>query len=253
MRKNIKSILAKTLAVTLVVSMAGVSVPNADAAKKPALSTKKVTVTAGKSKKVKIKNVKAKKVKKLTVSTNKKKIVTVKKNGKTAFTIKGIKAGSAKVTAKVKVGKKTTKLTVKVKVKKAAKVTVTPAPTTAPTTAPTAAVTKAPTTTPAATPTVDPKPTKRPGLADSGQEARPSGEPLIEKTFDFENGSDDWFARCATDQVCKLETSDETRPGSTGKKSMRIFRDKGEDGLYHAWNGAGFDLSAVGTFRRFLS
>ena len=100
MRKNIKSILAKTLAVTLVVSMAGVSAPNADAAKKPALSTKKVTVTAGKSKKVKIKNVKAKKVKKLTVSTNKKKIVTVKKNGKTAFTIKGIKAGSAKVTAK---------------------------------------------------------------------------------------------------------------------------------------------------------
>ena len=70
MRKNIKSILAKTLAVTLVVSMAGVSAPNADAAKKPALSTKKVTVTAGKSKKVKIKNVKAKKVKKLTVSTN---------------------------------------------------------------------------------------------------------------------------------------------------------------------------------------
>ena len=62
MRKNIKSILAKTLAVTLVVSMAGVSAPNADAAKKPALSTKKVTVTAGKSKKVKIKNVKAKKV-----------------------------------------------------------------------------------------------------------------------------------------------------------------------------------------------
>ena len=55
MRKNIKSILAKTLAVTLVVSMAGVSAPNADAAKKPALSTKKVTVTAGKSKKVKIK------------------------------------------------------------------------------------------------------------------------------------------------------------------------------------------------------
>ena len=247
MRKNIKSILAKTLAVTLVVSMAGVSAPNADAAKKPALSTKKVTVTAGKSKKVKIKNVKAKKVKKLTVSTNKKKIVTVKKNGKTAFTIKGIKAGSAKVTAKVKVGKKTTKLTVNVKVKKAAKVTVTPAPTTAPTATPTAAITQAPATAPAATPTVDPKPTKRPGLADSNQEARPSGEPLIEKTFDFENGSDDWFARCGDDHVCKIETSDETRPGSTGKKSMRIFRDKDKEGLYHAWNGAGYDLSAVGT------
>ena len=74
MRKNIKSILAKTLAVTLVVSMAGVSAPNADAAKKPALSTKKVTVTAGKSKKVKIKNVKAKKHKhntnKIIIDTN---------------------------------------------------------------------------------------------------------------------------------------------------------------------------------------
>ena len=245
MRKNIKSILAKTLAVTLVVSMAGVSAPNADAAKKPALSTKKVTVTAGKSKKVKITNVKAKKVKKLTVSTNKKKIATVKKNGKTAFTIKGVKAGTAKVTAKVKVGKKTTKLTVSVKVKKAAKVT--PAPTTAPTTAPTATATVAPTATAAPTATVDPKPTKRPGLEDANQEARPSGEPLIEKTYDFEDGFGDWYARCADDQVCKLEESDEVRPGSTGKKSMRIFRDKGEDGAYHAWNGAALDLSAIGT------
>ena len=247
MHKNAKSVLAKALALALAVSMMGVSAPVTDAAKKPALSTKKVTVSKGKSKKVTIKNVKAKKVKKLTVSVDKKKYVSVKKNGKTAFTIKGKKAGSAKVTAKVKVGKKTTKLTVNVKVKKAAKVTVTPAPTTVPTTAPTAAITKAPTTAPAATPTVDPKPTKRPGLADSNQEARPSGEPLIEKTFDFENGSDDWFARCATDHVCKLETSDETRPGSTGKKSMRIFRDKDKDGQYHTWNGAGYDLSAVGT------
>ena len=110
MRKNIKSVFAKTLAVTLVVSMAGVSAPAADAAKKPALSTKKVTVSKGKSKKVTIKNVKAKKVKKLTVSVDKKKYVSVKKNGKTAFTIKGIKAGSAKVTAKVKVGKKDEKM-----------------------------------------------------------------------------------------------------------------------------------------------
>lgn len=248
MRKNIKSILAKTLAVTLVVSMAGVSAPNADAAKKPALSTKKVTVTAGKSKKVKIKNVKAKKVKKLTVSTNKKKIVTVKKNGKTAFTIKGIKAGSAKVTAKVKVGKKTTKLTVNVKVKKAEKVTVTPAPTTVPTTAPTAAVTKAPATAPAATPTVDPKPTKRPGLEATNQEARPTGEPLIEKTFDFEDAEfGGWYARGGETHKVELQASDEVRPGSTGKKSMRIFRDKDEEGKYHAWNSAAYDLSAVGT------
>ena len=249
MRKNIKSILAKTLAVTLVVSMAGVSAPDADAAKKPALSTKKVTVTAGKSKKVKIKNVKAKKVKKLTVSSNKKKIATVKKNGKTAFTIKGIKAGSAKVTAKVKVGKKTTKLTVNVKVKKAAKVT--PAPTKAPATI--APATTAPTATPATTssaaPTKQPKPTVRPVTEEStgSSEPRPSGEPLIEKTYDFENDFGDWFARCGEGHVCELQSSDEARPGSTGKKSMRIHRDKGEDGAYHAWNGAAIDMSAIGT------
>ena len=105
MRKNIKSVFAKTLAVTLVVSMAGVSAPAADAAKKPALSTKKVTVSKGKSKKVTIKNVKAKKVKKLTVSVDKKKYVSVKKNGKTAFTIKGKKSRKRKSNCKSKSGK----------------------------------------------------------------------------------------------------------------------------------------------------
>ena len=116
MQKNIKGVMAKVLALTLTVSVVGIQAPDADAAKKPKLSAKKVTIAQGSSKKVKIKNVKAKKIKKLTVSTNKKKIATVKKNGKTAFTIKGIKAGSAKVTAKIKIGKKTQKLSVKVTV-----------------------------------------------------------------------------------------------------------------------------------------
>ena len=130
MHKKVKNVLAKTLALTLAVSMMNVSAPAAEAAKKPALSAKKVTLKTGKTKKVKIKNVKAKKVKKLTVSVDKKKVASVKKNGKTAFTIKGKKAGKAKVTVKVKVGKKTTKLTVKVSVKKVSDGTVTPAPVT---------------------------------------------------------------------------------------------------------------------------
>lgn len=252
MRKNIKSVFAKALAVTLVVSMAGVSAPAADAAKKPALSTKKVTVSKGKSKKVTIKNVKAKKVKKLTVSVDKKKYVSVKKNGKTAFTIKGKKAGSAKVTAKVKVGSKTTKLTVKVTVKGSQKVTAAPTASNATTIAP---ATVAPTATPAASaaatatattePTAVPKPTIRPLAAESGSAEREVGEPLVEKTFDFEDGTGDWFARCADTHVCEIQSTDEAH---SGNKAMRIFRDKDTEGLYHAWNGAGLDLSAIGSF-----
>lgn len=116
MRRNAKQTISKILMLAMVTSVVGTQVQDTHAAKKVALSAKKVTIAQGSSKKVKIKNVKAKKIKKLTVSTNKKKIATVKKNGKTAFTIKGIKAGSAKVTAKIKIGKKTQKLSVKVTV-----------------------------------------------------------------------------------------------------------------------------------------
>lgn len=254
MRKNIKSVFAKALAVTLVVSMAGVSAPAADAAKKPALSTKKVTVIKGKSKKVTIKNVKAKKVKKLTVSVDKKKYVSVKKNGKTAFTIKGKKAGSAKVTAKVKVGSKTTKLTVKVTVKPSQSTTAAPTASATTTTAP---ATVAPAATPAASatatatapataePTVDPKPTIRPLAAESGSAEREVGEPLVEKTFDFEDGTGDWFARRATEHVCEVQSTEEAH---SGNKAMRIFREKDAEGVAHAWNGAGLDLSAIASF-----
>lgn len=155
MRKNAKSIVAKALVFTLALSVVGIQSPDAEAAKKPKLSTKKVTVTVKKSKKVTIKNVKAKKVKKLTVKTSKKKIATVKRKGKTAFTITGKKAGKATVTAKVKVGKKTTTLKVKVTVKKEAPKP-TKAPTAAPTAAPTVAPTAAPTVAPTAAPTVAP-------------------------------------------------------------------------------------------------
>ena len=82
MHKNVKGALAKTLIAAMAITMAGVQAPDSSAAKKPALSTKKVTIEVKKSKKVTVKNVKAKKVKKLTVKSSAKKIATVKKKGR---------------------------------------------------------------------------------------------------------------------------------------------------------------------------
>lgn len=91
-------------------------IPTAEvsAAKKVSLSSKKITVTKGKSKTLKVKNTK-KKVKWKILSG--KKYITLKKKGKVAVTIKGKKKGTAKVRATV--GKK--KLTCKITVKNARK------------------------------------------------------------------------------------------------------------------------------------
>ena len=71
------------------------------AAKKVSLSTKKLTVTKGKSKTLKVKNTK-KKVKWKILSG--KKYISLKKKGKVAVSVKGKKKGTAKVQATV--GKK---------------------------------------------------------------------------------------------------------------------------------------------------
>ncbi len=232
MRKNIRSVVAKTLAVALALTTVVTAVPasEADAAKKPKLSKKKVTVTVKKSTKISIKNVKAKKVKKLTVTTNKKKIATVKKNGKTAFTITGKKAGKAVVTAKVKVGKKTTTLKVNVTVKKAAvkPATTDAAATDAPTesTAPTApAATAAPT----AEPTVPPT---------------PAPTPLVYYSETFDESVGDWYARYDTEKSAEqgvdtnVSISSESHSGA-GALLM--------SGRLEAWNSAGIDLTNVVT------
>lgn len=161
MHKNVKSIVAKALAFTLVVTAVGTLAPAAesDAAKKPKLSKTKVNVAVKKSAKITIKNVKAKKVKKLTVKSAKKSIATVKKNGRTKFTITGKKAGSTTVTAKVKVGKKTTTLKVKVTVKKAVVKTEAPKASASATASATTAPSQAPATTEPVTPTEAPTPT----------------------------------------------------------------------------------------------
>lgn len=241
MRKNTKCVVAKVLALTLALTTVAAAPANgADAAKKPALSKKKVTVTVKQSKKITIKNVKAKKVKKLTVKIDKKKIASVKKNGKTAFTITGKKAGKATVTASIKVGKKTTPLKVKVTVKKADEKNETAAPSASP--AASATVSAAPTTAASEAPTKQPKPTVRPVATDgegSQVEARPEGTPLVSETWNFDDGvPEEWFARCNPDdnQVEVLSTDE----AKSGKAMLVTGRKKG-------WNGVGLDMSAIGT------
>lgn len=129
MKKSIKSVLAKSMAVVMAFSLAGIT-PNTSseaAAKKPTL-TKKVTVTVGKKKTVKVTS--KKKVKKTTWSLDKKgkKVVSLSKKKAKSVVVKGKKAGKATLTAKIKVGKKTYKKTCKITVKKASKVNVTPVP-----------------------------------------------------------------------------------------------------------------------------
>ncbi len=247
MHKNTKNVLTKALALTLAVSMMTVSAPAADAAKKPALSAKKVTLKAGKSKKITVKNVKAKKVKKLTVKTNKKKVATVKKNGKTAFTVKGVKAGTAKVTATVKVGKKNYKLNVKVKVTAASKKNdATAAPAATATTAPTA--TAAATAAPAATaPAVTTQPTVAPPIVTAPAIPEPSKEPVktfpytvIENNFDTEEDMKDWYIRYNED--------DNTAAGLNTKISVSSEAHTGAGAMLvserlKAWNSPTIDLT----------
>lgn len=151
--------LALLLAAGMLVSqMSGVS---ADAkAKKPKLSTTKVSVSVRKTKKVTVKN-----AKKVTWKVTKKaaKIVKLTKKSKKGATIKGLKKGTAKIFVQMKNGKKKVKKTITVKVSSAKKVVVTaePAkttnkPTNGPTNGPTKEPVKEPTATPTATPTEEP-------------------------------------------------------------------------------------------------
>lgn len=118
MKKTIKSVLAKTLAVAMAFSLVGIaSGVDAEAASKPTV-TKKVSVKVGKTKTVKVTSKKA--VKKTTWSLDKagKKVVTLSKKAKKSVTVKGKKKGNATLTAKVKVGKKTYTLKTKITVTK---------------------------------------------------------------------------------------------------------------------------------------
>ena len=182
MKRNVvKTAHAKGLALLLaagmlVSQMSGVS---ADAkAKKPKLSTTKVSVTVGKTKKVTVKN-----AKKVTWKVTKKaaKIVKLTKKSKKGATIKGLKKGTAKISVQMKNGKKKVKKTITVKVSSAKKVVVTaePAkttnkPTNGSTNGPTKEPVKEPTATPTATSTTEPSATPT---------ATPTEEPPAEPTL----------------------------------------------------------------------
>lgn len=157
---------AKGLAVVLSAAMvfSATAMPASDAkAKKPKLSTTKVSIVQGAKKKVTVKN--AKKVTwKLTKAA--KKVVSLSKKSKKGATIKGKAVGKAKITVKMKYGKKTLTKKITVTVTKKAdtstnKSTPTPTPPTNNNKA-TATPTVTPTETPAG-PTEVPTDTPKPG------------------------------------------------------------------------------------------
>ncbi len=115
-RRVVATVSAFALLVTGVVSA---DVTGAEAAKKPKLTKKSVTVKVGKKVTIKVKNAtKRTKVKWKVAKTSIAKIAKqVKKGKKAKVVIQGKKVGNTKVTATVKVGKKNKKLTCKIKVK----------------------------------------------------------------------------------------------------------------------------------------
>lgn len=117
------------LAVAMCVTVMGGSA-EAAAAAKPKLSSKKLTLTAGKTKTLKVTKAKGAKI---TWKSNKKKVAAVKKSGKYGGKVTAKAKGSAVITCKVK-GKKTYLLKCKVTVKKKTvpPTTKTAAPTTPP-------------------------------------------------------------------------------------------------------------------------
>lgn len=246
MQYKAKRIIAKTIACIMALSVIGVNAPDTEAAKKPKLSKKSISIAVKKSKKITIKNIKAKKVKKLTVKSTKKSIASVKKNGKTAFTVTGKKKGSTKVTVNVKIKgkKKATKFTLKVKVTQSSPKTTTPAASSVPTT-PAATSSTNPTASPSGE-TNRPKPTVRPvNLDNTGSASRPEASPLIDYNETFDDGMGDWFARYDESQgnTASLINTDEAHSG----KAMRITGRVGTDGKSHAWNGPALDMSGIGT------
>lgn len=222
MHRNAKKTLAAVLSLALAAGSVAASAPaGADAAAKPKLSKKSVTVKAGKSATVKIKNVTAKKVKKLAVASSNKKAVAVKKKGKTAFTVTGKKAvKKAVVTASVTVGKKKTKLKLSVKVTGDSPAANTPAP---------SAQTQTQTQAPAASAPAEQTP------------AVPTETPLVNYSQDFENGLGDWYAR-GIDGI-KLEVTQNAADVYEGNGAALVSGREGEDGEGHAWTGPAIDLS----------
>lgn len=224
-------LLAATLCVSLFVPA------DAEAAKKPKLAKKKLTLAVKATKKIKIKNVKAKKVKKLVVKSNKKKIATAKKSGKTAIKVTGKKAGKANITVKVTLKGKKKPVTLKLKV--TVKNVVKPTPSDSPVTQ-TPTQTSTPTSGTQTTPATSTEPTSS---AQPSASAEPSAIPTITpagSTFtpvtlvntDFENNSTDGF----TGRVNEKLTIQEDGYNNSGNCLQVTNRSD-------TWHGATIDLT----------
>ena len=127
--QRVKSGVARLLVFALVLGMTSISGNSeVQAAKKPKLSTKKVTIEKGKKKKVTVKNAKKYKV---SWKVKSKKIATTKKSGKYGVNLTAKKVGKTTLTCTLKKGKnkKTLKCTVNVKAKKTNTSTAKPTPT----------------------------------------------------------------------------------------------------------------------------
>ena len=136
-----------------------VPVSESQAAKKPKLSTTKVTVRVNGTKKITIKN--AKKINCKMDAKSKKRVKITKKSAK-ALVLKGVKAGSAKIKVTLKNGKKKVTKTIRVTVKavKAPETTKAPVVSNAPATTNTPAASNAPSVSNA--PTQTPEASKAP-------------------------------------------------------------------------------------------
>ena len=166
-----KRIYAKSAAYllsALLITASVAPIPAVAAKKKtPKLSKTKLSIVAGSKKKVTVKNAKAAKVKsvKWTVNKKGKKVIKLTKKTKKCVTIKGLKKGSAVVTAKIKTKKRTYKKIIKVTVKKKKKTadtSQTNQPAAAPSVTPSATPSPKPTPSVTKMPTETAEPTKAP-------------------------------------------------------------------------------------------
>ena len=179
--------------------------------KKVTVKKSKVTVYVGKTSKISATVTPAKAtIKKVKYTTSNKKVATVTAKG----VIKGVKAGTAKITvAAVDGSKKKTTVTVTVK-KKAAKPSTAPttepstapstAPTTEPSTAPSIAPTTEPSAEPATSPSISPSPSATPGNNGGGSSSSGDTTPVYSEVKAIDNGNGTVTYPLNTDKTYKV-------------------------------------------------
>ena len=167
--------------------------------KKVTVKKSKVTVYVGKTSKISATVTPAKAtIKKVKYTTSNKKVATVTAKG----VIKGVKAGTAKITvAAVDGSKKKTTVTVTVK-KKAAKPS--KAPTTEPSAKPSTAPSIAPSAEPSTVPSISPSPSATPGNNGGGSSSSGDTTPVYSEVKAIDNGNGTVTYPLNTDKTYKV-------------------------------------------------